>query len=106
MTDPAEWGIAAGYRDHRGEWRDTPQATVEALLGIMGADRPSPPQDDEHVRVVEAGDEVVLFGPGERGEPTVRDWARAAGTIGYEIVTRIGPRVRRTYTGSDAAWVC
>lgn len=46
-----------------------------------------------------AGDEAVLFGPGDRGEPTVEDWARAVGTIGYEIVARIGSRVPRVYTG-------
>ena len=43
------------------------------------------------------GDEAVLFGPGDRGEPTAEDWARAAGTIAYEIVTRIGARVPRVY---------
>ncbi|HEV3170184.1 MAG TPA: alanine racemase [Actinocrinis sp.] len=43
------------------------------------------------------GDEVVLFGPGDRGEPTAQDWADAVGTIAYEIVTRIGPRVPRVY---------
>jgi alanine racemase len=46
-----------------------------------------------------AGDEVVLFGPGDCGEPTVEDWAEAIGTIGYEVVTRIGPRVPRVYLG-------
>jgi alanine racemase len=46
-----------------------------------------------------AGDEVVLFGPGDGGEPTVQDWAEAIGTIGYEVVTRIGPRVPRVYLG-------
>ena len=48
----------------------------------------------------EAGDEAVLFGPGDRGEPTAEDWARAAGTIAYEIVTRIGTRVPRVYVGT------
>jgi len=48
----------------------------------------------------QAGDEVVLFGPGDRGEPTAEDWARATGTISYEIVTRIGPRVPRVVVGS------
>ncbi|MDT4904094.1 MAG: alanine racemase [Pseudonocardiales bacterium] len=48
---------------------------------------------------VSAGDEVVLFGPGSRGEPTAQDWADAVGTIHYEIVTRVGPRVQRTYVG-------
>ena len=43
------------------------------------------------------GDEVVIFGDGGAGEYTVDDWASAAGTINYEIVTRIGPRVPRIY---------
>lgn len=46
-----------------------------------------------------AGDEAVLFGPGDAGEPTAEDWARAVGTIGYEIVTRVGARVPRHYRG-------
>ncbi|MHA4818879.1 alanine racemase [Streptomyces aculeolatus] len=46
------------------------------------------------------GDEAVLFGAGDHGEPTAEDWARAASTIGYEIVTRIGPRVPRVYVGA------
>ncbi|WP_260867252.1 alanine racemase [Streptomyces sp. SAJ15] len=47
--------------------------------------------------LAEAGDEAVLFGPGDRGEPTAEDWAQAVGTIAYEIVTRIGARVPRVY---------
>src|SRR6266542_2572737 len=50
---------------------------------------------------VAAGDEVLLFGPGSRGEPTAQDWADALGTISYEIVTRVGARVPRTYTGGS-----
>jgi alanine racemase len=50
--------------------------------------------------VVRAGDEVVLFGPGDDGEPTAEDWANAIGTINYEIVTRVGARVPRTYEGA------
>ena len=49
------------------------------------------------------GDEVVLFGTGAAGEPTADDWARACGTIHYEIVTRMGGRLRRRYvTEGDA----
>lgn len=48
---------------------------------------------------VAAGDEVVLFGPGDDGEPTATEWARALDTISYEIVTRLGPRVPREYAG-------
>jgi alanine racemase len=53
---------------------------------------------------VEPGDEVVLFGPGDRGEPTAQEWGETLGTISYEIVTGIGGRVPRTYQGepSDA----
>ncbi|MFJ4498661.1 alanine racemase [Streptomyces sp. NPDC088864] len=46
------------------------------------------------------GDEAVLFGPGDRGEPSAEDWARAADTIAYEIVTRIGARVPRVHLGA------
>lgn len=47
-----------------------------------------------------AGDEVILFGPGDRGEPSAHDWAEACGTIAYEIVTCVGPRVPRIYVGA------
>ncbi len=46
------------------------------------------------------GDEVVLFGDGARGVPTAQEWAQAADTINYEIVTRIGPRVPRSEVSS------
>jgi alanine racemase len=29
------------------------------------------------------------------------DWAEVTGTIGYEIVTRLGSRVPRVYYGGD-----
>jgi alanine racemase len=51
---------------------------------------------------VAPGDEAVLFGPGDRGEPRADDWAQAIGTINYEIVTRFGSgRVPRLYVGGD-----
>jgi alanine racemase len=47
---------------------------------------------------VAAGDVAILFGPGDRGEPSADDWARAVDTINYEIVTRMGSlRVPRVY---------
>jgi alanine racemase len=51
---------------------------------------------------VAAGDEVVLFGDIAAGEPTADEWAAAVGTINYEIVTRIGPRVPRVYREEQA----
>ncbi|MDO4257907.1 MAG: alanine racemase [Actinomycetaceae bacterium] len=44
------------------------------------------------------GDRVVLIGDPARGEPSADDWARACSTINYEIVTRLGPRLTRTYS--------
>jgi len=43
------------------------------------------------------GDLVTVFGAGNDGEYTADDWAMASGTINYEIVTRIGPRVPRIF---------
>jgi alanine racemase len=48
----------------------------------------------------EPGHDVVLFGPGTAGEPTAQEWADAAGTISYEVVSRIGGRMRRRYVDS------
>lgn len=49
-----------------------------------------------------AGDEVTIIGRGADGEPTAQDWAEAVGTINYEIVTRMAPRVPRRYVGAGA----
>ncbi|MBO0774919.1 MAG: alanine racemase [Actinobacteria bacterium] len=48
---------------------------------------------------VAEGDEVVLFGPGDEGEPTAQEWADVLGTISYDIVTRFAARVPRSYRG-------
>lgn len=51
---------------------------------------------------VAEGDEAILFGPGDRGEPTAQDWADLVGTIHYEVVTSPRGRVVRSYRGGDA----
>lgn len=45
---------------------------------------------------VTVGDEIVLWGD----RPSAQDWAEAAGTISYEVVTRIGGRLTRRYEDS------
>lgn len=50
---------------------------------------------------VSAGDVAVLFGDGSDG-PTAQDWAEAAGTISYEVVTRTSGRLPRRYVGLEA----
>ena len=52
---------------------------------------------------VQPGDEAVLWGPGDRGEPTAQQWADALDTIHYELVTRVGGRFARRYMGSAGA---
>lgn len=49
---------------------------------------------------VAVGDEVVLFGDATLGAPGVEEWADAASTINYEIVSRIGARVPRREAAS------
>ncbi|MEU0070974.1 alanine racemase [Streptomyces sp. NPDC006332] len=72
-----------------GKWRTVAgRVAMDQFVVDLGGDEP------------EAGTQAVLFGPGDRGEPTAEDWAQAAGTIGYEIVTRIGTRVPRVYVNT------
>ena len=52
---------------------------------------------------VRPGDPVVLWGPGDDGEPTAQQWADAVDTIHYELVTRVGGRFARRYVGSAGA---
>ncbi|MFJ8009277.1 alanine racemase [Streptomyces fagopyri] len=73
-----------------GKWRTVAgRVAMDQFVVDLGGDEPAP------------GSEVVLFGPGDRGEPTAEDWARAAGTIAYEIVTRIGTRVPRVHVNRE-----
>lgn len=46
---------------------------------------------------VEPGDRAVFWGDPAQGHPSASEWAEAADTIPYEIVTRVGPRVRKRY---------
>ncbi|MFF2509622.1 alanine racemase [Streptomyces sp. NPDC058086] len=73
-----------------GKWRTVAgRVAMDQFVVDLGGDEPV------------AGSEAILFGPGDRGEPTAEDWARAAGTIAYEIVTRIGTRVPRVYVNKE-----
>ncbi len=52
---------------------------------------------------IEVGDEVVLFGPGDRGEPTAQEWADRVGTLSYDVVTRFTAKIPRSYCGVTEA---
>ena len=49
------------------------------------------------------GDIATLFGSGAGGEALADDWAQAAGTINYEIVTHLGAHIPRIYRDGAAA---
>lgn len=58
--------------------------------------------------VVDLGDDAVrpgeiatVFGPGDGGEPTLGEWAAWADTIAHELVTGLGPRLRRHVLPAD-----
>ncbi len=73
-----------------GKWRTIAgRVAMDQFVVDLGGDEPP------------EGSEAVLFGPGDRGEPTAEDWAQACGTIAYEIVTRIGTRVPRVYVNAS-----
>jgi alanine racemase len=50
-----------------------------------------------------SGEWVEVFGDGIAGGYTAEDWGSASGSINYEIVTRIGPRVPRIYRSQSLA---
>ena len=64
--------------------------TMDQLLVDVGA------------AVVERGDEVVLMGRQGDDEITAIEWAERLDTIPYEVVARVGSRVRRRYRGDGA----
>ncbi|WP_317444899.1 alanine racemase [Streptomyces collinus] len=73
-----------------GKWRTVAgRVAMDQFVVDLGGDEPP------------VGAQAVLFGPGDRGEPTAEDWAQACGTIAYEIVTRIGTRVPRVYVDGE-----
>ena len=75
-----------------GKWRTVAgRIAMDQFVVDLGGDEPA------------TGTQAVLFGPGDRGEPTAEDWAQASGTIAYEIVTRIGTRVPRVYVNEEQA---
>ena len=92
--------VPVGYAD--GVWRSYAEAGGEVLIG--GARRPlagTVTMDQVVVdcggEQVEIGSEVVLLGRQGSEEITADEWASRLGTINYEIVCRIGPRMPRRY---------
>lgn len=53
--------------------------------------------DVTDIEDVKSGDEVVVFGCGENGEPTADTLAENTNTINYEVICLVGKRVPRIY---------
>ena len=53
--------------------------------------------DVTDIENVNTGDEVIVFGTGEDGEPTADLIAQNTDTINYEVVCLVGKRVPRIY---------
>lgn len=51
---------------------------------------------------IEPGDQALLIGDPANGEPSAAEWAAAANSINYEIVTRLGPRIVRVAVENGA----
>ena len=60
--------------------------TMDQLVVDCGADA-----------TVAVGDEAVLIGGVGGDRVPVEEWARRLDTIGYEVVTGLGPRLARHY---------
>jgi alanine racemase len=93
-------GYADGIPRHASSGPDRPGAPVSIngkkyrVCGRVAMDQFVVDVGDDEVRV---GDRAILFGDPATGVPSADDWAEAADTINYEIVTRIGPRVTRVF---------
>ncbi|MGA1813505.1 alanine racemase [Frondihabitans sp. 4ASC-45] len=55
------------------------------------------PEPTDAGAAVHLGDEAILFGDATVGHPTAFDWAESTGTINYEVVARLSPRLPRSY---------
>jgi alanine racemase len=66
------------------------------IVGVVTMDQLMVDCGDEPVAI---GDEAILLGSQGDHRVTPEEWAERLGTIGYEIVCGIGPRVPRTYVG-------
>jgi alanine racemase len=93
--------VPIGYAD--GIRRDSPEAGVQVLvrgrrrpiLGVVTMDQLMIAVDPD----VDIGDEVVLIGSQGSDHISADEIAGRLGTIGYEVLTSLGPRIPRRFVG-------
>jgi alanine racemase len=81
---PREISPDASVEIHGRRYMVVGRVSMDQIVIDTGADYVSP------------GTTATVFGPKDGVTPTIRDWARWAGTIPHTIVTGIGSRVKRT----------
>ena len=82
-----------------GVLKPAPPASKEALLRRVSMDLITVDITDLPPDAVQPGRFATLIGPGH----SIEDAGYAAGTIGYEILTRLGPRFARLYLDDAGA---
>ncbi len=93
-------GYADGYRHRltgrgkviiRDQWAEVLGAVAMDMMVVDVTDIPDATE----------GDEVILLGSGSRCRMNAQDWADLLGTISYEVLCSISPRVSRIYKKSE-----
>ena len=99
--------VAAGYADGLARALSAASGTRGATVAIHGQQAPIVGRISMDLITIDvtdvsgdiaAGDMATLVGPGL----TIEAMGHAAGTIGYEVLTRLGPRFVRRYTGGTS----
>jgi 4-alpha-glucanotransferase len=104
------WGVATGYRDASGAWRDVPGTTVGSVLEAMGADGEAPASDD-HVWCIGVGEPRRLDAPArllteDGAELDVVDALPPDLPVGYhQLVGRDGSHVTRLIVSPRACFL-
>ncbi len=94
--------VAIGYADgvlraRAGKGHVLVRGRRAPLIGMVSMDAIT--VDVSEVSGVEVGDTVTLIGPDGDERITAEEVGAWSGTISYEVLTSIGPRVERRYTG-------
>lgn len=95
--------LPLGYADGiaRRAWETPARVLVggksRRIVGVVTMDQMMVDCGDDAVSI---GDEAVVFGEQAGSTVRVEDWARALGTISYEVVCAVSSRVPRVYHGS------
>ncbi len=98
-------GYADGYRrDLAGRGRVIIRDQWAAVLGAISMDMIV--ADVTDIPGVQEGEDVILLGSTPRCHFDAADWAGLTGTIPYEILCGLGPRVPRIYRGSCSPETC